>query len=239
MPQLQAFLASTSPNTNPNLNIRNATEYMRRYIKGEDVIQPDFRIPENAVGRTPGKQIGMEKGRIDNLEKSARGEIDLLEKEKVRNMGQALRGDPEAAVFDRHYAYMSEEPDLGIYTAPTPGKMPSLVSDEYGELYNTVAEEAAKAGRSPRDYSADAWTGFREYLKRTRGGIPHSSKGMADIFSDLIEEKARHLGITPDQLKKELGKGNAELLSLLIATPVGAKLYADYQAEKDSSVLGM
>ena len=73
---MAGFMASTSPNTNPQQNLRFMTEYMRRHLIGEDIVQPAWRIPETGtINRTPGVQIGMEAPRSPNLLRSAAGDI--------------------------------------------------------------------------------------------------------------------------------------------------------------------
>ncbi|MSO81054.1 MAG: hypothetical protein EXQ97_05415, partial [Alphaproteobacteria bacterium] len=178
----------------------------------------------------------MEQSRAANLQKSARGDVEALRRDKVREEAAALLGDPNAAVFDRHWARLAEDPARGIFTATqegviTPGK-------QYGQLKQSVADYAKTTGRSVRDVSADIWTGIRETIKnkselfgqRYRGSaITGDSKSYADHFEELIADKAKHLGITLKQMEAKLRAGDATLMSALLATPVGLMAFQEWQ----------
>ena len=235
---LAGFIASTAPNTNPTMNMRMASEYMRRHLIGEPIIQPDYRIPDSAIARTPGVQLGMEAGRVRNLNAAAAGDINQLRKEKVRNEALALTGDPNAMVFDRHWARIAEDPQRGIFTASKPGEVVGSRKFEQGNyeaLEDAVRPIAEQLGEYPRNFTADVWTGIRETIKNTgelygvkyrKGAITGESKGYADIADDLIEAKAKHAGMSRKQFEDELSRGNAELLSLVLATPFGAWMFS-------------
>lgn len=245
LPQAAGFMASTAPVTAPRENVQMASEYMRRYLKGEPIIQPEFRIPDTAMKRV-GMQMPMETGRTPNLEKSARGAIDELQRSKVRNEAQALLGDPNAVVLDRHWARLPEDPKRGIYTGTEEGVIdakPRKTGDnDYDFMADQVRTAARERGRTPRDYSADVWTGIRETIKNTDQlfGVPHKgsaitgeSKSYADHLEDLIVDKAKHLSkiegktVTPKELEARLSRGDADLLSTLLAG--SGVLYGIYQ----------
>jgi len=59
--------------------------------------------------------------------------------------------------------------------------------------------------------------------------IRSDSKSYADQFTDLINEKAKFLGITAEELEKKLRAGGINLRSMMVATPLGAALYAESQ----------
>lgn len=238
LPNVAGYLAATSPVSDVPRNARIASEYMRRHIAGEPIIQPDFRMPDNAVFETPGNMMPMETGRKNNLLAASEGRIDDLSKEKVRNMGKALLGDPNAMVFDRHWANLSEKPVEGVYTGPEKGVFPS--GKQYSDLETIVANQAKEAGLSPRDFSANVWTGYRNkaqqgnevYGQKTAGaGIQGESKSIADTYLDLIKSKAQKLNIPYDEMLNKLKAGEMSLLSLL---PVGFKggLLADSPTNK-------
>lgn len=235
MPQVAGFTASTAPNAAPRENLQTMSEYMRRQIKGEPILQPEWIVPEGMMTRQPGKQIGMETSRARNLERSSEGLLGELRQDKVREEAQAMMGDPNAAVFDRHWARLAEDPSRGIYTASSEGVVEP--GKQYLTLKDSVAEAAARAGRSLRDYSADVWTGIREHIKnnselfgqRFRGSaITGDSKSYADHFEDLIRDKAKHLGITVSEMEERLRKGDANLMSLVLGTPLGYAVYRSY-----------
>ena len=115
LPQVAGFSAATAPVSNPYDNMRAMSEYMRRHISGEPIIQPDYRIPEGGMGPwSAGKQIPLEQSRIANLNKAAAGNLDQLQRAKVREEAMAMSGDPNAVVLDRHWARLTEDPARGI-----------------------------------------------------------------------------------------------------------------------------
>ena len=239
LPQVAGYSATTAPVTSPRQNMQIMSEYMRRFLSGEPTIQPDWRVPEGSM-RTAGKQMPMETGRAANLEKSTRGALDELQEAKVRSEAQAMSGDPNAMVFDRHWARLPEDPARGIYTATQEGVIEGGVRkrglNDYDYMGQYVAAPARELGRTPRDHSADAWTGIRETIKNTNQlyGVPYKgssitgeSMSYADHLSQLIKDKAAHMGITEKELDKRLSRGEADLLSgLLASSPV---LYGVYQ----------
>jgi hypothetical protein len=239
---LAGFIASTAPNRDPTANLRTMTEYMRRFLIGEPIIQPHWRVPEGTVSRNAGTRIGMENTFIKNLLRASEGRVGDLQQNKVREEALALLGDPNAAVFDRHWARLSEDPSRGIYAASREGTINP--GEDYAAIKDVVGHAAAAEGRPVRDYSADVWTGIRETIKnkhelfgqKFRGSaIRGESKGYADLFSDLIAEKAEALGITFEEMSDRLSKGDAELLSLVLAAPLGAWAYREYQNEAASN----
>lgn len=232
LPQVAGFTASTAPNAAPRENLQTMSEYMRRFIKQEPIIQPEWRVPEGEMTRQAGKKIGMEQSRASNLRKSEQGLLGQLQQDKVREEAQAMMGDPNAVVLDRHWARLAEDPSRGIFTAAQPGIVEP--GKQYLMLKDAVAEAARQRGMDPRNYSANVWTGIREHIKNNsdlfgqkfRGSaITGDSKSYADHFEHLIEDKANHLGITKSEMEQRLRAGDATLLSMLIATPLGAYLY--------------
>lgn len=226
IPNIAGYLAATSPVSDVPRNTRIASEYMRRQLAGEPIIQPNFRMPETAVFETVGNMMPMETGRAKNLIAASEGRIKDLSKEKVRSMGQALMGDPNAMVFDRHWANLSEKPAENIFTGIEKGVFPS--GKQYSDLEKIVAAQAKKEGMSPRDFSANVWTGYRDMAQkqgnvfgvRTAGaGIQGESKSIADTFMDQLTVKAKKLGMTKEEMIKKLKSGDMSLLSLL-AIPV-------------------
>jgi hypothetical protein len=225
MPNLAGYLAATSPVSDVPRNARIASEYMRRQIAGEPVIQPNFRMPENSVFETAGNMMPMETGRTKNLLAASQGRIEDLQKEKVRNMGKALLGDPNAMVFDRHWANLSEKPSANIFTGIEKGVFPS--GKQYADLETIVANQAKEANMTPRDFSANVWTGYRNkaqqegnvFGQKTAGaGIQGESKSIADTYLSLIKTKAEKLNIPYNEMIKKLKSGEISLLSVM---PIG------------------
>ena len=232
LPQLAGFIASTAPNTAPRANLQTASEYMRRMIKREETIQPNYRIPANQMNRAEGTKIGMEGGstgggRTNNLNKARAGLLGELRLDKVREEASALMGNKDAAVFDRHWARLAEKPEAGVYAAAQEGILPA--GKQYATLKEAVSRGAKAEGRSTRDFSADVWTGIRERIKNTSelygqkfqgSAITGDSKSYADVFEDLIRDKAKHMGITVKEMEKRLKSGDATLMSTLAASPL-------------------
>jgi hypothetical protein len=248
MPVSAGYTAATAPNAAPRENLQTASEYMRRHIRGEPIIQPDWRVPEGAMTRTPGALIGMEASRIPNLQKAQRGDLAAMQRDKVREEAMALTGDPNAVVLDRHQARLSEDPSRGIFSNAQEGVVssaPKKGPTDYQLLKNEFVKAAQTAGRDPRDFSADVWTGIRETIKNTsqlygtkyRGSaIAGESKSYADHFDDLISDKAKHLGISVGEMEKRLRNGDANLLSWLAATtPAVYAAYRQWQAPQSAA----
>ena len=246
LPHVAGFSASTAPVSNPYDNMRTMSEYMRRHIAGEPIIQPDWRAPAGGMWLSEGKQLPLEQSRIPNLEKSARGDLAALQRAKVREEAAAMMGDPNAVVLDRHWARLTEAPERGIYANAQEGVINTNILKrglgDYDFVKNEVSKAARAAGRDPRDFSADAWTGIRETIKNTSelfgtkhkgSAITGESKSYADIFQELLEKKAKHLGTSADELDKRLRRGEANLLStMLVSSPALAAAYRRWQADQ-------
>jgi len=219
--KIAGYLAATSPLSDVGKNVRLASEYMRRDIKGEPIIQPLFTIPENAVGFQAGLKMPLEKSYTPNLERVLKGDINQMQSQKVRGMAQALTGDPNAMVFDRHWAKLSEKPTAGIYTDVTKNTFPA--GKQYDDLEKIVAKTAKKTGLTPAEFSANVWTGYRNkaqtegkvFGEKVGAGILSESKGIADIFSDIVTDNAKKLKMTRKELIEKMKKGDISLLSLL------------------------
>jgi hypothetical protein len=248
MPASAGYTAATAPNAAPRENLQTASEYMRRHIQGEPIIQPDWRVPEGMMTRQAGGQIGMEESRKPNLLKAQRGDLAALQRDKVREEAFALTGDPNAVVLDRHQARLSEAPARGIFANAQEGVVssaPKKGPTDYQLLKAEFVKAAQTAGRDPRDFSADVWTGIRETIKNTselygtkyRGAaVSGESKSYADHFDDLISDKAKHLGITVSEMEKRLRNGDANLLSWLAATtPAVYEAYRQWQAPQSEA----
>ena len=244
---LAGFLAATSPASTPEQNLRSASEYLRRLIKDEDIIQPEFRIPEDAVGfktgyNSPGKQMPMEQSRVNNLRKAATGRGSEMQQDKVNDMFHALTG-MDVGVYDRRYAYAFENPEIGAYPEIGSDKlgnsMVSQVPSSYSSIENMMRTGAKKYGMPLQRYTAYVWEGIGNTIKSTgqlfgvkhvAGAIPPSSGGFNNIFPAMMQEKADHLKISLAEMKRRLRAGDAELLGAVLATPVGAEAYRQWQA---------
>jgi hypothetical protein len=239
MPQVAGYTASTAPNSAPRENLQTMSEYMRRQIKGEPILQPDWRVPAGEMTRQEGKKIGMEQSRAANLTKTSKGLLDQLRQDKVREEALAMMGDPGAVVLDRHWARLAENPKAGIFTAAQEGIIEP--GKQYMTLKDVISEHAQRLGQEPRNFSADVWTGIREHIKNNsdlygqkfRGSaITGDSKSYADHFEELIRDKAKHLGITQQEMEKRLRSGDATLMSSLLASPLIASIYGKLYGEQ-------
>lgn len=263
---LAGFLASTSPASAPVHNLRAASEYLRRLIKDEPVIQKGFRIPETAVGsregfmgasaaggdfNAPGTQMPMEQTRAPNLRRVERGEYDQLQKDKVNDMFHALTG-VDVGVYDRRYAKLAEDYKRGIYVDATkdkvPGSMGTGTVSPYALIENAVRTGAKRHGMPLGRFSAYVWEGIGDTIKKTgqlygmkhpAHTIPDASQGFGGIFDAMIAEKAKAWGVTVAEFEKRLRNGDAELLMALLATPVGLAAYRQWeQANPQKSSMG-
>jgi len=249
MRSVAGFTSATAPNTQLRENLQSMSEYMRRAINGEPIVQPDWRVPEDAVFRTPGTQIGMEKSKAANLRAVERGALDELSAGKIRNMAAAMLDDPDAVVLDRYWARIAENPEKGVFTASAEGIVPQPtggkgLGEQYDLLKDRVIAAAMRAERTPRDYSADVWTGIRETIKNDselfgvkykKGSIKGPSMGFADLLEVMLDEKAKLLNISVSELKARLGRGDANLLSMMLASPV---VYAVFSQLEEGAPVG-
>lgn len=233
---LAGFLASTAPMNSPERNMRLATEYMRRMLADEDLLQPMWRVPDDAQYFVPHKQMGLETGRADNIRRTEAGRLDLLQQEKVRNQAMALMGDPDAGVFDRWWARIAEKPSAGVYTHKIEGQMAPTTQkfNQYEELYEVIKEIAMSRNQPVRTFTADVWTGIRETVKETdklfgevyKGSAVQGSSAPFHVqFEELIASKAKFVGVSVKEFEKRLRNGDAELLSLMVGAPLGAYFF--------------
>jgi hypothetical protein len=239
MPNVRGLLAATSTNNAPPPNVTQMSEYVRRLIAGEPIIQPDYRIPMTALGGrggNPGSAMGLETGkggRQFNLLVGARGETNpaAYHGDVVREKVMALGGDPAAIVLDRIQARLTEQPSAGIYAMPKEGQSP--VGADRKLVLSVITQEAKKAGLNPDTFSGNVWAGIRENVKQTGElyGTPlpgvqaatraTESKSYDDLFMDRIKQKADHLGMSVGKFESKLRKGDVNLLSHFLA-PTGA-----------------
>jgi len=239
LPRVAGLTAATAPMSAPRPNLQTMSEYMRRHLAGEPMVQPDWRVPEGAMSRKPGKMIGSEKSRAKNLN---RGDaLEELGGAKVENERRALLGDPVAVVLDRHWARLAEKPDAGVFVGSKSG---DIASDKiYNEIADAVRRGAEAAGRSPRDFSADVWTGIRETIRHDselygqkfkKGSVQGESKSYADHFDDLLRDKAEKLQISKEMLERKLRSGDANLLAWILAAPAGMAAYRSMMGRDDA-----
>lgn len=191
--RLAGALAVTSPGTPPVHNMRSASEYMRRMLAGEPIVQPGFQIPATAVGSTegamggvvpgdfnsPGTKMPMEEARVPNLKRVELGDYAKIQLDKANDMYHALIGEP-VGVFDRHWAKLAEDWKTGVYAESTPNRLEGSMLPEADKLagkkgqvnsyalVENAVRTAAKAKGLPLDhYSAYVWEGIRDTIKQT------------------------------------------------------------------------
>lgn len=256
-PIIAGYLAATGNAAPPVHNLRAFSEYMRRHIKGEPIIQPDFRIPDTAVGsleghlgavtpgdfNAPGTRMPMESSREGNLLRVAEGRPQDIREDKLNDMYHALMGE-DVGVFDRRWAKISEKPSAGVYVDMTkdkvPGSMTSGTISPYAMIQNRVRDAARKVGQPLKAYSATVWEGIGETIKKTgqlfgekhpAHSIPDATMGFNKPFTQMVQEKAAHMGLSVEEFKRRLKSGDAELLGLILSTPVGLALYNQWESE--------
>jgi hypothetical protein len=239
LPQVAGFTASTAPVSAPRENIQTMSEYMRRHIKGEPILQPEWRVPPGMMTRNEGVQIGMEESRANNLVRSGLGDYANLSGKKVGEEGRALMGDPNAVVLDRHQIRVSEDPSRGIYAS---GTADIITPDQYDALKNSIVTYTKNySSKNANEASADIWTGIRETIKKNSdlfgtkfqgSAVTGDSKSYIDHFNDLIKDKAKHLGISIKEMEARLKSGDANLMSTLLATPFGLAVWDSFQQEQ-------
>tara|TARA_R110001592_G_C13122408_1_gene745905 strand:+ start:132 stop:1754 length:1623 start_codon:yes stop_codon:yes gene_type:complete len=224
LPQIAGLLAATSPVSDVPRNVRIASEYLRRNKVGENIIQPDFRFGDKGIKpvyEEVGNMMPMETGRRKNLIAASEGRINDLNREKVRGMAKALLGDADAMVFDRHWANLSEKEANNIFTGIEKGVFPS--GKPYEKLQEVIRIEAKKAGLTPREFTANVWTGYRDLAQKNKSvfgvktageGIKGESKAITDIFSDMVTDKAKRLDIPRNEFLDLLKEGKMNLTSL-------------------------
>ena len=191
---LAAMLASTSPASDPVHNLRTASEYLRRLIKDEPIIQPKFRIPETAIGsregtmgamtpgdyNSPGTKMPMERTRAPNLRRAAEFDYSTfkpgtdegprLQQDKVNDMFHALTG-MDVGVYDRRYAKLAEDWEKGIYAESTKDKLQGSMKtgkvSSYALVENALRDGAKRRGMNLSTYTAYVWEGIGETIKKT------------------------------------------------------------------------
>ena len=244
LPAVAGYTAATAPRTKIVPNLRQMTEYMRRQLAGEPVVQPSWRVPEGALSMQPGGQMPLEASRVANLERVRRGALGELSSTKVADEAKAFLGDPNVGPIDVHHIRLGEAPERGIYAATQPGEIETTATKAMGVApYDfqqaQIADEARNQGRTLRDYSADVWTGITETIRRTnqlygapfRGSMVGGGEGYADQFSKILEQAAKKLGMDQDKLEHQLRSGDSSLLSwLLVSSPAFYAAYRQWQA---------
>ncbi len=244
--KVSGLLAATSPQNGPINNTQLASELLRRAIKGEAMVQPEWRAPMNMLGGVakPGGPLPMTNSWANNAQKVVEGRGAEISSDKVNDMRRALLGDPDVAVIDRHYAKLAEDPARGIYTNVEPNTVATSMGtgkrEAYPDIENQVRTAAKQAGVPLANYSAWVWEGIRDTIRKTgnlygqlhrSSAVPETTTGFNEIFTDLVAKKAKHLGMSVEALEQKLRSGDAELLGTIISTGAGA---AAYQRFKES-----
>jgi hypothetical protein len=170
---LAALLATTSSGSPPVENLRAASEYMRRLIKGEDIIQPGFRIPETAVGYIGKRKAGKPYSDIASsmsgigkkMPKEAGGRTPNLL--KVQEGWRALEGgDPRLA--DQSFTDLNDDKVNDMFHALT------------GELVGVFDRHWAKLAEAPE----------RGILAETGANVLKGSKVSGKVGSYALIENA-------------------------------------------------
>jgi len=231
MKQAAGFLAATSPRTSVHENIRQASVYLQRVIRGEPLIQPDWRMTGGQhYGKNGPIQMPMETVRVGALERAARGE--KVAQFKIGDMQGALMGEPDPVTADTHHGKLGEDPTEGIYLSTVPGK----ITDEQYPIMKAVMQAHGRAkGQTPADYSAKVWSGIIETIKAEGGlyGTPYQltasdATPLFTQFEQILGKVATHHGYPLDEFIARVRAGDANLMAALLSTGVGASLYAKW-----------
>jgi hypothetical protein len=182
-----------------------------------------------------------------NAERVRAGTPEKVVDDKVNDMFHALMGKL-VGVFDRHWAKIAEKPEAGIYADTVQNRLAGSMTSGQVEAYplveNAVRTAAKNANVDISKYSAWVWEGIRDTIRKTgklygqehrASAIPDTTTGFNEIFEQLVAAKAKHLGVTVEKLEQMLRSGNAELLAALLATPVGAAAYSQWNAGQQST----
>lgn len=251
---MAGYTASTSPRNGPVDNLQIASEFMRRQLAGEPVRQPNWRAPSTAMGSQSdvggfspkaGAKFPNEGTYASNAERVRAGRPSTVRDDKVNDMFHALMGKL-MGVYDQHWAKLAEAPERGIYTGAVAnridGSMTSGRVEAYPVIENAVRDAAKRNGVDVARYSAWVWEGIRETIRSTgklygqthrASAVPETTTGFNEIFEDLLQKKASHLGVSVPKLEAMLRRGDAELLSVLLATPIGAAAYSRWRADAE------
>lgn len=244
LPRVAGMIAASSPQSGVDQNLRMASEYVRRLLSNEALIQPHFRMPKDAVGFEPGGGFPFAVTHGNNVRKVADWRMEDLNADKVNDMYHALMGDPNTGVYDRHWAKLAEKPEAGIFADTDPNVLPGPLSSSnkrspYADVENVVRAAAKDAGVSVADYSAWVWEGIRKTIRETgelfgqqhdAAAIPGNHEGFNDVFVRMVKEKAERKGLTVAEFTERLRTGNASLLSALLATGVGVEALTRWKA---------
>jgi len=256
LPTISGMLAASSPQNAPVPNTQWASELVRRAIKDEPMVQPNWRAPATAMGnQEPGSGFTPSAGKAEmatttwgnNAGRVIEGRYDALQSDKVNDMFGALMGKPRA-VIDRHYAKIAEDPARGIYTNEVPNKVGGSMGtgqvSEYALIENAVRDGAKAANAPLEDFSAWVWEGIRDTIRKTgtlfgqkhrASAIPDTTTGFNEVFTDLVEKKARHLGVSVDALIQKLRAGDESLLTAILATGMGAETIRRFRQSQTGS----
>lgn len=244
-PQIAGYSGITSMGKAPTPNIQWMTELMRREIKGEPLYQPNWRIPAGTMTFTEGKKFPLLEKQEGNLKAAHEGRLqDIGTKTtgaKIRNMAQAMMGDENAAAFDRWWARFAEDPKKGVYTGVKEGAVPG---GSYQFLLDQVKASADKAGVTVRDFAAQVWTGVKNMVETTKElygqdfskSATNDYRAFGDVFNELIDKKAKFLGISREKMVEGLRKGDLTLLSAIFSTAAGGAIldwYLDSLESRD------
>ena len=124
----------------------------------------------------------------------------------------------------------------------------SISSPDY--LFNEarMREAARETPDTLRDASSVMWAGARDIIQNTNQlfGTPYAgwtirgeSKGYDPIFRELVQQKAKDLGISTSELEKRLATGQGgprggNLLGLALGSPAIGELLRRQQAAQEN-----
>jgi hypothetical protein len=208
------------------------------------------RFVSEGFAPSAGQKFPNENTYANNAEKVRAGRANTVTDDKVNDMFHALMGHL-VGVFDRHWAKIAEKPSAGIYADKVinrlAGSMDSGRLEAYPVVENRVRDLAKEAGVDISKYSAWVWEGIRKTIRDTgelfgqkhrASAVPETTTGFNELFERLVSAKAKHLGVSVPKLEEMLRNGDAELLALLLSTPIGAAAYSRWRAGGDTTPEG-
>lgn len=243
--------AVMSPQNAPRPNMQMASEFIRRAIKNEPMMQEDWRAPADAMGGEgftpkPGAPFPGQKNFAKPAELVRTGRGAEIGSDKRNDMRAALLGEP-VGVYDRHYAKLFEKPEAGIYldsrSNSVPGAMDTQQIEAYPVIENVVRTAAKKAGAPLDEYSAWVWEGIRDTIRTTgelfgqkhrASAVPNTTTGFNEVFEDLLTDVAEHRKISVPELEKLLRSGDASLLTAILSTGIGMEALRRSQATRQT-----
>ena len=227
------FVAATSPRSDVGTNVRNASYYYGRAMRGE---------PMPAVGDVNPQPYGHMAQRLHqmNAERVAGAGWDPLNNPKPASFVENLVGNQQPATIDTHafrlpailaqdprfletaFQVSKDAPKQNIAAMVGSGEIPMSDAagraawwqaqpkpNEYAAMENYYKSLGKDLGLTPAQTQASAWVGGG----KTTGLASDESKPFLRFFEDRLNLTAEKRGETPKQTLKAFIRGKAPLLT--------------------------